>query len=106
MPTLSWHDAVLLVSCFTSVAGLYFFGRSQIEDPTDAEAAHETLVRLSFVYWIVYCCANWAEQICAASSQDVQCSLRILALLSYILTFSCVFSVPLHVIEQRRRQPN
>lgn len=106
MPILSWHDAVLLVSCFTSIAGLYVFGRSHIEEPTEAEAAHETMVRLSFVYWIVYCCAYWGERICAASAPDLECSLRILALLSYILTFSCVLSVSLHGIEQRRRQPN
>ncbi|WP_404784616.1 hypothetical protein [Altericista sp. CCNU0014] len=106
MQTLSWHDSILLVSCFASVAGLYFYGRSQAEDPTDAEAAHETLVRLSFVYWLVYCASNWGEQICASSSQGLACSLRVLGLFSYILTFSCVLSVPLHAIEQRRRQPN
>ena len=104
MPTLSWHDSVLLVSCVASVAGLYFYGRSPIEDPSDAEAAQETLTRLTFVYWLVYCFAHWGEQFCTAFPQSPACSLRILMLLSYILTFCCVLSLPLHLIEQRRKQ--
>lgn len=84
--------------------GLYCYGRSPIENPTEAQSTQETLVRLSFVYWTVYCFAHWGEKICAASPHGIACSLRILMLLSYVLTFCCVLSLPLHFIEQRRRQ--
>jgi hypothetical protein len=106
MPFISWHDWILVISSIASVAGLYFYGRSPIKVPSEAEAAQETLVRLTFVYWIVYCCAHWGEQACTALSPSLTCSLRLLMLLSYLLTFCCALSMPLHLIEQRRRQAN
>jgi hypothetical protein len=89
-----------------SVVGLYFYGRSPVENLSQAEADRETLVRLTFAYWIVYCCARWVEQACLDFSQSLTCSLRLLMLLSYLLTFCCVLSLPLQLLEQRRRQAN
>jgi hypothetical protein len=106
MPILSWHDTVLLISGLASVVGLYFFCQPQIVELTEAEAAQETLVRMTFVYWLVYCGAKFSEQVCEVVSQDWICSLHLLRLLSYLLTFCCVLSLPLHLVEQRHRQTN
>lgn len=106
MPTLAWHDGVLLLSCVTSLVGLCWVCQSPIAEPTEAEAAQETMVRLTFVYWMVYCLAHWASQLCDGSPHPVACSLRLMTLFAFLLTFCCVFSLPLHWIEQRHRQPN
>jgi hypothetical protein len=106
MPILSWHDYLLLLSGLASVAGLYLCCEPQAEDPTEFEAARETLVRMTFVYWFVYCSSKLGEQVCVAASQGLTCSLHLLGLLSYLLTFCCILSLPLHLIEQRHRQPH
>jgi hypothetical protein len=95
-----------VISGIASVTGLYFYGRSPLESLSEAKAVRETLVRLTFAYWIVYCCAHWGERACIDFSLSLTCSLRLLMLLSYILTFCCVLSLPLHLIEQRRRPAN
>jgi hypothetical protein len=104
MPILSWYDSALLISGLASVVGLCFFCQPQTVELTEAEAAQETLVRMTFVYWLVYCGAKFGEYVCAAGPQDWICSLHLLRLLSYLLTFCCVLSLPLHLIEQRHRQ--
>mgnify|MGYP003547824271 CR=1 FL=1 len=104
MWNLSWHESLVIFSCFTSVAGLMVFCRVQDKDPTEAEAMQETLVRMTFVYWIVHCISSFGDRIGDAMPQDLACSLRILALLSYVLTFCCVLTLPLQLIEQRYRQ--
>jgi hypothetical protein len=55
MWNLSWHEYLVILSCFTSVGGLIASGRAEDKDPTEAQAMQETLVRMTFVYWIVYC---------------------------------------------------
>jgi hypothetical protein len=100
----SWHDYIILISSIASAAGLYFYGRSPLENPSDAEATQETMTRLTFVYWMVYCCSHWGAQACVGFSPSLTYSFRFLMLMSYILTFCCVLSLPLHLIEQRRRQ--
>jgi hypothetical protein len=104
MWNLSWHEYLVILSCFTSVVGLIAFGRNQDEDPTDAQAMQETLVRMTFAYWIVHCLSSFSDRIGDIMPQDFACSLRILALLSYVLTFCCVLTLPLQFIEQHYRQ--
>jgi hypothetical protein len=95
---------MIVISSIASGAGLYLYGRSPIKNPSEAEATQETMTRLTFVYWMVYCFAYWGAQACLEFSQSLTYSFRFLMLLSYLLTFCCVLSLPLHLIEQRRRQ--
>jgi hypothetical protein len=104
MWNLSWHEYLVILSCFTSMGGLIACGRAEDKDPTEAEAMQDTLIRMTFVYWIVYCISSFSDRIDTVMPQDLACSLRILALLSYVLTFCCVLTLPLQLIEQRYRQ--
>jgi hypothetical protein len=110
MSHLSWHDYLTLLSCTTSFMGLWFCCKdqtqtAQTQELSEAEAMSETLVRMTFVYWTLYCIAHWTAKLCSSIPQDLACSLHILTLLSYLLTFCCVLTIPLHLIEQRHRQP-
>lgn len=103
MPALSIYDGLLIGSCLASIVGLSVYCQPQSENPTEAEAIQETLVRMTFVYWVVYCVSHWGEKLCGAVEQPVVCSLHLLAVLSFILTFCCTITLPLHLIEQRQR---
>jgi hypothetical protein len=78
-----------------------------LKDPTDSEAMQETMIRLTFAYWTVFCLSNLGDRFCTFLPYDLSCRLRILSLLCFMLTFCCVLSLPLHLIEQfqRQRQP-
>jgi hypothetical protein len=106
MWNLSWHEYLVTLSCFTSVVGLIAFGRAQDKDPTESKAMQETVVRMTFVYWIVYCLSSFGDRMGDLMPQDFACSLRILALLSYVLTFCCILTLPLQFIERHYRQPD
>jgi hypothetical protein len=105
MPILSWHDALLLFSGLTSAIGVGYTYRFAMKDPTDSQATQETLVRLTFVYWTVFCLSSLSERFLSFLPYDLSCRLKILTLLCFMLTFCCLVSLPLHFIEQRQRQP-
>ncbi len=77
------------------------------KDPTESEAMQETMFRLTFVYWTVFCLSSLCDRFCTLLPYDLSCRFKILSLLCFMLTFCCVFSLPLHLIEQyqRQRQP-
>lgn len=105
MPIVSWHDSLLLFSSFTSVVGVGYAYRIALKDPTESEAMQETMVRLTFVYWIVFCLSSLGDRFFSFLPHDWSCRLKILSLLCFMLTFCCLLSLPLHFIEQRQRQP-
>jgi hypothetical protein len=104
MPILSWHDSFLLLSSLTSVVGLGYVYRIALKDPTESETMRETMIRLTFVYWIVFCLSSFGDRFLSFLPYDWSCRLKILSLLCFMLTFCCVLSLPLHFIEQRQRQ--
>jgi hypothetical protein len=104
MPILSWHDVLLIFSGLTSLAGVGYVYRWAIEEPTASQALQETLMRLTFVYWIVFCVSSLGQRLVTFLSSDLAYQLKILSLLCFMLTFCCLLSLPLHLIE-RQRQP-
>ncbi len=103
MPILSWHDSILLCSGLTSLAGVGYTYCIALKDPTESEAMQETMVRLTFVYWIVFCLSSLGDRLSTFLPYDLSCRFKILSLLCFMLTFCCVLSLPMHLIEQRQR---
>lgn len=107
MAIVSLHDSLLIFSGLTSVVGIGYTYASALKDPTESEAMQETLVRLTFVYWSVFCSASLAvglgDRIVPFFPNDVACRLKLLTLLSFMLTFCCLLSLPLHLIEQHQQ---
>lgn len=87
------------------MVGVGYAYRTATKDPTDSEVIQETLIRLTFVYWTVFCAANLSHRFGSFLPYDLSCRLKILALLCFMLTFCCLLALPLHLIEQRQRQP-
>jgi hypothetical protein len=104
MPILSWHDSILLCSSLTSIMGIGYSYRIALKDPTESEAMQETMVRLTFVYWTVFCLASVGDRFFTFLPYDLSCRFKILSLLCFMLTFCCLLGLPLHLIEQRQRQ--
>lgn len=98
---LSWHHWILILSALSSFVGLCWLCadcRNDLNDLTDAESTHQTLFRMAFAAWLMYCAAVLGETLCLNFADE--CGLRVLSALSYVVTFCCVLGIPLHAIEQ------
>lgn len=99
-----WHAYLNLASFFAAVAGLYilFNVKSAPEDALD-DTDH-SLLAMSFGYWVVHCIAVGAQQRVLPDWEVVALSLKFTAVFSYLLTFSCALSLPLHRISANQKQ--
>jgi hypothetical protein len=62
----------------------------------DFQETEQSLLTMSFAYWLVYCIAFGMEKVILFNWEAVIITLRITTALSYFLTFSCILSLPLH----------
>ncbi len=98
---LMCHEFVVAVSFVACVAGLLLLcDRKQPKD--NLEETEKILFRMSFSYWLVYCCAFGLEKLILPDWETVLMSVKMTIALSYFLTFSCVLSLPLHKFSVRR----
>jgi hypothetical protein len=97
MPTvnLCCHEFVVAISSVACILGLWLLkdNNSAIDDAQETE---ESLLRMSFAYWLVYCMAFGIEKIFLFDWEAIIVSLKITLALSYFLTFSCILSLPLY----------
>ena len=94
-----------LASFFASVLGLYFLINDK--PPSTLETEEDTdgmLMMLSFGYWIVHCVALSMQKWVMPDWEIVLLSLKFATVLSYLLTFSCVLSLPLNRLASRQQQ--
>jgi hypothetical protein len=99
---LSWHHWILGLSALSSYVGLCWLCAEGNDDVTDAEAIHQTLFRMAFATWLMYCAAALGTALCPTNVDIV--GLRVLSALSYLITFCCVLGIPLHSIEQLQQK--
>ncbi|MDZ8185059.1 MAG: hypothetical protein RMX96_09420 [Nostoc sp. ChiSLP02] len=97
MPLLNLfcHESVVAVSFVACIVGLVLLWDSK-QQKSDIEETEKILFRMSFSYWLVYCIAFGIEKIVLPEWESVLMTLRITTALSYLLTFSCIVSLPLH----------
>lgn len=89
------HEFVLGVSFLACLLGLLLLWDNN-EQIDEAQATEESLLRMSFAYWLVYCIAFGIEKVFLFDWEAVIVTLKITTALSYFLTFSCILSLPLH----------
>ncbi|MFM7364495.1 MAG: hypothetical protein ACKO11_08370 [Cuspidothrix sp.] len=89
------HEFVLGVSFIACILGLLLLwdNNKQIDE---AQATEESLLRMSFAYWLVYCISFGIDKVFLFNWEVVIVTLKITTALSYFLTFSCILSLPLH----------
>jgi hypothetical protein len=89
------HGFVVVVSSVACMLGILLLWDSPPE-LDDIEETETALLKMSFSYWLVYCVAFGIEKISLPDWESLILTLRITATLSYLLTFSCILSLPLH----------
>jgi threonine/homoserine efflux transporter RhtA len=92
---VSCHGFAVATSAIACVFGIWLlWGEKQGKgEYSETEA---TLLRMSFSYWLVYCVAFGIEHQVLTDWEALKTTLRITTALSYLLTFSCILSLPLH----------
>ena len=106
---LTWSHCILILSALTSSGGLWWLCRQAAVEPnpdlSEAETTAETLLRMTFAYWVVHCVAHEGERYCdRLALGHWSCSLHILTVLSFVLTFCCLLSLGLQAIEHHQSQ--
>jgi hypothetical protein len=98
-----WHHYVTLISFFAAVIGLFILhnDRSVHEDFDDT---NWMLLAMSYAYWIVHCCTDALQTVVPLDWPTAIYSLKLTALFSLLLTFSCAFSLPLNRIALKNQQ--
>lgn len=100
----NWHDSLNLASFFASVLGLYVLLHQKQAKTEDSEIADEVLFSMAFAYWIVHCVAIGAQKWISPDWTTCMLSLKWTAVISYLLTFSCALSLPLHRFASTQQQ--
>lgn len=101
MPTFSWHDSLLFASFFASIAGLFLLQiGNQKED--EFEFADRMLFTMIFTHWIVFCLAFAAQKVICEEWESVLMSVKITGVIAYLLTATCILSLPLHRVAIRQ----
>jgi hypothetical protein len=96
MATFSWHDYLMMLSFVAAIAGLAILSLEKAAQETDAEIADRVLFMMSFAYWLVYCVSATALKFVRPEWETVILSVKLTGVLSYLLTATCVLSLPLH----------
>jgi hypothetical protein len=97
MPTvnLCCHEFVVAISSVACIVGLWLL-KDHNQAIDDFQETEQSLLTMSFAYWLVYCTAFGMEKVFLFNWEAVIITLRITTALSYFLTFSCILSLPLH----------
>lgn len=99
--TLSWHDYLVFISFFASIAGLVLLLTSSQTQAEEVEETERMLLLMSFTYWLVYCVAIGIEKVKLPDWEILLISVRLTAIIAYLLTFCCILMLPLHRLASR-----
>jgi hypothetical protein len=98
------QEYINLISFFASVLGLFLLLNDKSQPfSADDQDPDNMLLAMSFGYWIIHCVTLSAQKWVSPEWEIVLLSLKFAAVLSYLLTFSCVLSLPLNRIASRRQ---
>jgi hypothetical protein len=104
MPHVSWQVALLILSFFSAIGGLLLLVTDKEPDTNDPEGTHRTLLMMSFAYWLVHCVAVGLQKLILPEWEMLLTSVRLTGVLSYLLTFACILSLPLHRVSIRQTE--
>ena len=98
---LSWQDSLVFLSFLGSIAGLWLLFNSKQTQAEDLEATERSLFMMTFAYWLVYCVARGILKLELPEWETLLMSLKITGVISYMLTFCCIVSLPLHRLSRQ-----
>ncbi|WKT82596.1 MULTISPECIES: hypothetical protein [unclassified Thermosynechococcus] len=108
----SWSVGILIVSAIAALSGLSWLlytayqeeKQCPLREYSPQEAYSETLWRMIFVYWLVYCGARGLQIAVPLEGTDLGQMCKITALLAFLLTTSSLLCLPMHYWQARQRQ--
>lgn len=102
MPHLSWHDYLMTFSFFAAIAGIALLFSTNQAYESDWEITDRVLMLMTFTYWLVYCVAVGLQHLILPQWEVLLWSVKLTAILAYLLTAACVLSLPLHRVSIRQ----
>ncbi len=102
MGNFSWHDYLVIVSVVASIAGIALLVTDQNVAKDHVEAADRLLILMTFVYWLVYCAAVLVKPLILPEWEVALLSIKLTGVIAYLLTASCVLSLPLNRVSGRQ----
>ncbi len=102
MVELNWHDYLVVVSFVASIAGIVLLGDRNSQPTDDRTLSEEILIKMSFVYSIVYSMSVLGLKLHLPEDSWLLASLKLSTVLSYLLTASSILSLPLQRMAVRR----
>lgn len=104
MVNFSWHENLVILSFFASVVGISLLTIDKQPAKDELEAADQMLMLMTFVYWLVYCVAFAAEKLISPDWEVMLLSIKLTGVISFLLTASCVLSLPLNRVSVRQTE--
>ncbi|MDX2241245.1 MAG: hypothetical protein NW224_11220 [Leptolyngbyaceae cyanobacterium bins.302] len=104
MANLSWHECSIILSCFASIAGAALLTLDKQPAKDDAEAADRMLILMTFVYWLVYCAAFGVQKLISPDWEVLLMSVKLTGVIAFLLTASCILSLPLNRVSVRQTE--
>ena len=101
MPNVSWHDYLVFISFLASIAGLLLLFNPDKTQAENMSCDEQMLLQMSFTYWIIYCITAGMQKLELPDWEILLMSLKLTAVISYLLTCSCVLTLPLHRFASR-----
>lgn len=111
--TWEWHNWLLLLSAISSFIGILWLIYQEKQTETNGQPAPElslhqaygeTLLRMVFVYWLLYCGVKGLQVLVPLEDTDLGRMCQVTSLLAYLLTFSSVLCLPMHYFQARQGQ--
>ena len=95
MPNPSWHDYLVFISAIACIAGLFLLLNPHKTPASDLETDERVQLLTIFTYWLVHCVAFGILKLKLPEWDILLLSLKLTAVISYLLTFACVLTLPL-----------
>ncbi|MDX2100703.1 MAG: hypothetical protein SFW36_23225 [Leptolyngbyaceae cyanobacterium bins.59] len=93
-----------MTSFVACIAGLTLLLRVQQTPQNEHEETEEMLLRMAFTYWMLYCVALTVQRLSPTEWESLLIGVRFTAVMSYLLTFSCVLTLPMLHLSASQRQ--
>ncbi|MBF2029677.1 MAG: hypothetical protein IGS48_23465 [Oscillatoriales cyanobacterium C42_A2020_001] len=102
MVNLSLHNSIIILSFFASIAGVALLTLDKRPAKDEMEAADNTLMLMTFAYWLVYCVSFGLQKLISPEWETMLLSVKLTGVIAYLLTASCVLSLPLNRVSVRQ----
>lgn len=104
MPHLLWQHYLMMGSFIASMIGLSLILTGPETPETDHQETEQLLLKFSFAYWMLYCIAVAAQRLIPLEWEALLLGAKLTAVISYLLTFSCVLTLPIHHLSAFQKQ--